>query len=209
MAEDMDIDSQYPNPGTPPSLQDIFEEVKDNLLPEKSKDLYLKSYNAFVKWQNDHGTCSFSKRVVLSYFVYLEKNRAPSTLWSEYSKLKSTLKLKHGLDIADYAELTSFLKQKMKGYTPKKSAVLTARQVQYFLINASDSEYLAVKVCKGLVILFFLLSFLLTIFIFNDAKKKLVPIKIPNRKKLISCHITLLFHRHFISRIEFYEEFFF
>lgn len=100
-------DSQFANPGTPPDLQKSYDESKRNLLPAKSGDLYTKAYENFIKWQNDRKTNSTSVRVLLSYFSEMSETRTPSTLWSEFSKLKSTIKIYRGVDIGIYKYVIS------------------------------------------------------------------------------------------------------
>ncbi|XP_043267722.1 uncharacterized protein [Venturia canescens] len=153
MSEDEISDSQYANPGTPPDLQKTYNESKRNLLPTKSGDLYTKAYDNFVKWQKDRKTNSTSVRVLLTYFSEMSETRAPSTLWSEYSKLKSTIKIHQGVDIGTYSELIAFLKKKSKGYETKKAPALTGLHVEDFLVNADDSRYLFEKVALTLGIL--------------------------------------------------------
>lgn len=52
--------------------------------------------------------------------------------------LKSTLNLKEKIYIGKYLEVSSFLKQKSKGYTAKKSKVFSPEEIQKFMTTASD-----------------------------------------------------------------------
>ncbi|KAK9751931.1 Phage integrase family [Popillia japonica] len=70
----------------------------------------------------------------------------PSTLWSQYSVLRSTLDIKKGIDMSKYSKLRAFLKRQSGGYLPKKSRVFTKEQVDNFLNNALDYSYLMQKV---------------------------------------------------------------
>lgn len=70
----------------------------------------------------------------------------PSTLWSQYSMLRSTLDIKKGIDMSKYSKLRAFLKRQNEGYLPKKSRVFTKEQVDNFLNNAPDNLYLMQKV---------------------------------------------------------------
>lgn len=45
--------------------------IVNNLLPEKSKEKYLKAYNDFDKWKAVKGVKSVSESVLLVYFEYL------------------------------------------------------------------------------------------------------------------------------------------
>ncbi|KAK9730340.1 hypothetical protein QE152_g15247 [Popillia japonica] len=75
----------------------------------------------------------------------------PSTLWSQYSMLRSTLDIKKGIDMSKYSKLRdsklrAFLKRQSEGYLPKKSRVFTKEQVDNFLNNALDYSCLMQKV---------------------------------------------------------------
>uniref|UniRef100_A0A6V7JLJ9 Uncharacterized protein n=1 Tax=Bracon brevicornis TaxID=1563983 RepID=A0A6V7JLJ9_9HYME len=107
MSDDGTLEPQYANPGTPPKLQARYGEAKELSVPKKSKEIYVKCNNRFME-----------------YFREMAKQRAPSTLWSEYPKLKTTLKLHYGVNIDKYAELRMLLKSQWTDYELKKCAVL-------------------------------------------------------------------------------------
>lgn len=136
-----------------------FEEeaklLRDNLLPQKSKDKYLKEYEAFMKWKNDN-KASFDQDVFLVYFHELSEHRKPPTLWSVWSKLKATLHLKQNVDIDKYIDLKGFLKSKNKGYKPKKSKTLTLENINKFIELTTDAEFLSLKVCIHCICLLYL-----------------------------------------------------
>lgn len=131
---------------TPDSVKDEANTVIENLLPEISKERYLNTYNDFMKWRADKKIKSFSESVFLTYFNGLSAKIKPSTLWSRYSMLKSTLKVKHNIDLKRFHNLTSFLKRQSQGFKSKKSKVFTSYEVETFLNEAPDEIYLAVKV---------------------------------------------------------------
>ncbi|CAG9784610.1 unnamed protein product [Diatraea saccharalis] len=89
---------------------------------------------------------SFSENVVLAYFNELASTYKPSSLWTTYSMQKSTLKMKNGVDINLYSNLLAFLKRRSDGFIKKKSKVLSSNDVEKFLRDAPDSQYLATKV---------------------------------------------------------------
>ncbi|CAD6241452.1 GSCOCG00012621001-RA-CDS, partial [Cotesia congregata] len=60
--------------------------------------------------------------------------------------LRTTINLRHAVDINSYHNLKSFLKNLAKGYQPKKAQVLTLSQINDFLNNFDDLIYLAKKV---------------------------------------------------------------
>ena len=64
--------------------------------------------------------------------------------------MKTTLQLRHDIDIGNYHKLKSFLKNFSKGFQSKKSKVLTWKQITAFLDNADDYHYLVMKVLSSL-----------------------------------------------------------
>lgn len=54
--------------------------------------------------------------------------------------------VQENINISYYNRLLAFLKQKAKGYVPKKSKVLTGEQVLQFIANAPDEIHLLHKV---------------------------------------------------------------
>jgi hypothetical protein len=79
--------------------EDIIKE-EENLLPRKSVSLYEKEYNIFCAWRKSRNIKGVSEEVLLSYFAEKVKKYKASTLWSCYSKLKSTLLIKEQVDIS-------------------------------------------------------------------------------------------------------------
>lgn len=118
-----------------------------NPLPESSKDKYMAVYNTFLTWKESKlPDSSFSESVLMEYFVELNAKVKPSTLWSHYSMLKSTLKFLHDVDISHYTELLGFIKKENEGFISTKAKELTSEDIQRFLTEAPDREYLATKV---------------------------------------------------------------
>ena len=54
--------------------------------------------------------------------------------------------MNHNVNIATYSKLIILLKRKSDGFRSKKSKVLTAKNINDFLENAPDSQYLFIKV---------------------------------------------------------------
>lgn len=52
---------------TPESIKKDALGIVDNLLPEKSKETYLKAYNEFEKWKTTKGAKSVCEAVILVY----------------------------------------------------------------------------------------------------------------------------------------------
>lgn len=69
-----------------------------------------------------------------------------STLWTNYSMLKSMLNIKHNVDIDKYPRIRALLKRRSENYEPKKSKALTGKQIERFIKEAPDFKYLGTKV---------------------------------------------------------------
>ncbi|XP_074103468.1 uncharacterized protein LOC141530326 [Cotesia typhae] len=75
-----------------------------------------------------------------------EKANEPSSLWATYSMLRSMVDIKHNINIYNYSRLIAFLKQKNKGFKSTKALTLSAEQINQFLGEAPDNQYLPIKV---------------------------------------------------------------
>lgn len=131
---------------TPEEIVEKANVATLNLLPEKSKENYLKEYDTFMKWRNQNNIHSFTERVLLAFFEEKSRKFKSSTLWSSYSKLKATLIINDNVDINKYAKLIAFLKRKSVGYIPKKSNTFSREEINKFLLIAPDDKYLMFKV---------------------------------------------------------------
>ncbi|XP_045460633.1 uncharacterized protein LOC123688170 [Harmonia axyridis] len=131
---------------TPPELIEAAQEASRKLLPAKSRKIYETAYSRFMDWKMKKKCSSFSETVLLAYFSELAQQQKPSTVWSNYSMIKSLLRSNNNVDISKYFKLITFLKQNGKGYTPKKAAIFTSTQISDFLNNAPDEVYLMAKV---------------------------------------------------------------
>lgn len=118
----------------------------DDSLPPKSKVQYESAYNTFSYWKKKSGKRTSSETVLMAYFDELSKKWKPSTLWSTYSMLKSTINIKEKINIGEYPLLTAFLKKQSAGFHSKKSSVFTAEDIQRYLNEAPDIDFLATKV---------------------------------------------------------------
>ncbi len=133
---------------TPPNIMEMAEESTKNLLPEKSKGRYNQVYKFFMDWRLQNKVKSFSENVMMAYFGEIAKKYKPSTLWCMYSMLRMQISMNHDVDISKYCKLTSFLKRKNDGFKPKKSKILTAEEINRFLLEAPDEKHLMNKVSK-------------------------------------------------------------
>ncbi|XP_071553455.1 uncharacterized protein [Temnothorax nylanderi] len=122
--------------------------INTDTLPKKSVDRYNLVYNTYKKWQIEHKTslsnCEENNLIV--YFKDLSKKLKPSTLWSVWSILKSTLNSRDNVNIDNFLSLKALVKNNSKGYKPKKSLVLKWDEILKFINNAPDYVHLASKV---------------------------------------------------------------
>lgn len=130
----------------PPDISQMATEISLELLPRKSRHIYEQKYVQLMDWCTEEGVEKVSENVLLTYFSEKAKEFKPSSLWSVYSMLKTTLKIKNDLDISGFHKLTAFLKEKSVGYKPKKSKTLSQDNVSKFLLEAPDREFLMMKV---------------------------------------------------------------
>lgn len=137
----------------PNFIRKEVEAVEENLLPHKSKQRYLKSYEDFMKWRAEKKVNSLTESDLLIYFNELSKTYKPSTLWSVYSMLKTTLSTKHNVHLKNFVKLSSFLKKQAVGFKSKKSKVFTSQEIETFLNQAPDIVYLAMKVSNPFVVI--------------------------------------------------------
>ncbi|MGH9701080.1 MAG: tyrosine-type recombinase/integrase [Candidatus Acidiferrales bacterium] len=131
---------------TPPQLRDAAESLEQGLLPEKSRTRYENVYHIFKSWCAQKGVKkAVSETVILAYFSELAKTKKPSTLWSTYSMLRTTLNIKDKVDISKFPKLLAFLKRQNQGYKSKKSSTFSFENIEAFLKNA-PKEMLTIKV---------------------------------------------------------------
>lgn len=131
---------------TPPEIVETAKATSLNLLPDKSRKLYNTAYKTFMDWRSDKNASSFSENTLLAYFTELSKKYKSSTLWTQYSMLKSTLSINNSINIESYPKLRAFLKRKSEGYEAKKAKTFTADELNKFIQEAPDEIYLATKV---------------------------------------------------------------
>lgn len=120
--------------------------IINNLLPEKSCEVYQNVYKTFMQWHQQHKASSFSENILIVYFNELSKKYKPTTLWAKWSMLRAILNLRNAVDINKYINLKTFFKNYAKGYKPKKANPFTLNQIKSFLEKADDHIYLVMKV---------------------------------------------------------------
>jgi len=148
---------------TPPEFRELAEKGSKLLLPSKSKVRYEKAYDEFCKWR-DSKSCSevspeATESVMLAYFVDLAQKFKPSSLWAHYSMVKAMLKLKESVDMKKYPKVKCFLANESRGYVSKKARVFSEEEIKKFLVEATDEQYLDMKVTIGLFHKLFPISF--------------------------------------------------
>lgn len=131
---------------TPPDIREYALNINAQLLPEKSREKYESVYSTYKKWQTSRKIKLTSENVLMVHFKELSQKYKPSTLWSTWSIMKTTLSQKEGIDINQYKQLKSFLKRESDGYKCKKSKVFSSEEIEKFLKEAPDNNYLATKV---------------------------------------------------------------
>ena len=142
----MDIDEINEISCTPPEIAQAAKSVALNLLPEKSRSKYEMQYELFSKWRDSKGTKKISENILLAYFAEKAKVMKSSTLWSIYSMLRSTISVKHDINISEYKKLLAYLKRQAVGHKPRKSNTLNFDEIKTFLTEAPDEIYLLQKV---------------------------------------------------------------
>ncbi|KAJ8910454.1 hypothetical protein NQ315_008866 [Exocentrus adspersus] len=122
-------------------LEDAVKEVMDGILPKKSRKIYEAQYDTFVKWCYQRKLENVNEDVLLK-----SKTLSSSTLWAHYSMLKTMLNVKRNIDVSKFYKLSAFLKRKSEGYKPKNAKVLTLDQIDKFLLEVPDKDFLMIKV---------------------------------------------------------------
>ncbi|KAJ8938199.1 hypothetical protein NQ317_000689 [Molorchus minor] len=77
-----------------------------------------------MHWRRNNQINSFSENVLLVYISEISKDLKPPTVSSMYSMLRSTIDIKHNIDISKYAKLKACLKRRSTGYKRKKAKTL-------------------------------------------------------------------------------------
>ncbi|KAK4882654.1 hypothetical protein RN001_005973 [Aquatica leii] len=120
---------------TPPELRELAIAAINNLLPEKSKNMYEKEYEKFMAWCATKNVTIVTENVTIAFFETISKQYKSSTLWKIYSMLRSVLNIRQNIDISKF----------LAGYEPKKSHILEYAYIEAFVKEAPDCDYLAVK----------------------------------------------------------------
>lgn len=132
---------------TPPELRTAADKMREQRLPEKSKDDYIDAFKQFMEWHAMKKVPQgyVTANVVMAYFMDLAEVYAPSTVASRLSMLKATIPLRiKNVESLDWEPLEKWVYTKRDKWNAKKSAVFTREQVEMFL-RLPDDEILAKK----------------------------------------------------------------
>lgn len=141
----MDKLIEYEENVIPDDIQEDAKLLNMSLLPDKSRFRYEKEYDIILNWMRERKVKKISEEVILAYFLKLSKTFQPPTLWSKYSMLRSTILIKEDIDIK-YPKLIAFLKKLGAGHKAKKAIVFSREEINKFIVEAPDDQYLMVKV---------------------------------------------------------------
>lgn len=131
---------------TPPEVKNIANTAVHSLLPSKSRLRYEKEYQNFCKWCTENNVTNLSENIILAYFKVMSETKKASSMWSNYSKLRTCLSLYKDTDISKYPKVLAFLKRSSDNYQPKKSKILEFEDIVKFINDANDDLFLALKV---------------------------------------------------------------
>jgi hypothetical protein len=73
-----------------------------NLLPNKSRKLYDAVYNRFREWCVEKKVRIYTENVLLADVGEKSKDYKSSTLWAQYSMIRSSLIVNSNIDISKY-----------------------------------------------------------------------------------------------------------
>lgn len=139
-------DSDSDSDNLPNDLEEAWQEGCSAIIPEKSKVRYEQTYKIFKKWLEAKKIALHEKGLLAYFVVRSGQLKSPGSLWAEYSMLKSTIFLYDAIDISKFASLIAYLKRKNIGYRPKKAKVFTKEDMEKFLNEAPDEQFLVQKV---------------------------------------------------------------
>ena len=116
-----------------------YSELMLDSYPPKSKMIYMKAYKQFELYLKSNKqfvpNVAPTEIQVLNYFHFLkhEKNLAPTTLWSTYSRINACVKRLYGFSLKSFVRVSDVLKSYESGYKVKKASVFSPQEVNYQL----------------------------------------------------------------------------
>ncbi|XP_069670903.1 uncharacterized protein [Periplaneta americana] len=175
-------------------VEEAWEQGCASLVPDKSRARYERAYNTFTNWLEGKKR-EINEKTMLAYFVKRTTTlKSASSLWSEYSMLKTMINLKYGINIGQFSILVNFLKKKNVGQMPKKSKVFDREDMIRFLMEAPDDTYLMMKVVMIMGIAGACRRDEITNLTIDDIEDRgsVVVVNIPNTKTKISRTFTII-----------------
>lgn len=94
------------------------QEIKGNLLPEKSGWRYRNAEAEFRGWVAKQEGAKIDEDTVLVYLSEKAEKSSPNPLFALFSMIKTTCK---EVNMESYHQVKAYLKKINKGYQPKKS----------------------------------------------------------------------------------------
>lgn len=145
---------EYEWAATPPDRTDVIQ-VNMELLPEKSRDTYMKQYHGYIDW-------CIGKRIlrldywkegaIFAWAVEQLRTLAPTTVRSRLAMIKAVIAARDEENV-EVEKTEKLLDQKDRKYVKKKSSVFSRQNYDDFLEKALDQQYLAVKVAASLSVM--------------------------------------------------------
>ena len=141
-------------------IEKIEEEPEDDaakslarlgLLPEESRELYLKrfeDYKAILK--KEKWDIKKEDSALLWAETHREEATAPSTMYSVWSSIKACLTALLNIPANLWCNVKKWLKNYAAGVFPKQAPLFTAAQVEKFMKEAPDKEFIRHKLALGL-----------------------------------------------------------
>lgn len=123
----------------------LHSKFVQDLLPQKSKNAYLKTWDSMLSW-NTVNEENLSEEHFLGYLNYLreEKHLQGSSLWCTFSKLNAANQAKFGQKHQQkFPRLVLFLKRVMDGAVLKQCKVFSGEDIRHLLkIDFPDQHFL-------------------------------------------------------------------
>ena len=112
---------------------------------DASKDVYLRHYLEYREFLKNHKTESISESTLLAYLQHLMETKSVTSCWTIYSCLKKMIRVNDGIDISRWPLLTDVLKTKSTTHKKKKAHVFKREEIDRFLKDAPDDQFLEDK----------------------------------------------------------------
>ena len=117
----------------------------DSLQPLKTASAYKREYKMFLNWAIDNNYL-ICEETLIYYTDYLQniQNMAPNTIRSKISMVKKEL-LINGKRLESCDVLDLKIKRINTGYVPTKAEIFSQDQIELFLREAPNEEYIMMK----------------------------------------------------------------